>query len=82
MLAKTRNVSKAAAYVRMSRESAYRLRARLRGELFVLAWDSIYLPRFAASDREMDKHHIALVRRGFRPERIGRRPEGTTMSTS
>ena len=46
-LAKTRCVSKAAAHVRMSRESAYRLRSRLAGQLFALAWDSIYLPPFA-----------------------------------
>ena len=67
-LANTRSVTKAAAHVRMSRESAYRLRSRLKGELFALAWDSAYAPRLApVAPAEMDKHHIALARRGAFP---------------
>jgi hypothetical protein len=80
MLAKTRKVSKAAAHVRLSRDSAYRLRSRLKGELFALAWDSLYAPRFAPSGSEMDKHHIAALRLGLRPERIRRWPDSATMS--
>jgi len=41
LLAATGSVTKAAAGVRMSRDSAYRLRSRLKGELFVLAWDRL-----------------------------------------
>ena len=80
MLAKTRNVSRAAACVRMSRESAYRLRSRLRGELFALAWDSVYLPRFAASGSEIDKGHIDALRMGLRPEGAPPRRAGAPMS--
>ena len=46
-------------HVRMSRESAYRLRSRLKGQLFALAWDSVYDPPFSPPLRlEMDKRHI------------------------
>ena len=38
-LRRCRSVSRAAAFVGMSRESAYRLRARPGGGLFALAWD-------------------------------------------
>jgi molybdenum-dependent DNA-binding transcriptional regulator ModE len=38
-LARTRSVSKAAASVGMSRESAYRLRERIEGALFAALWD-------------------------------------------
>jgi hypothetical protein len=38
-LARTRSVSRAAARAGMSRESAYRLRARPAGALFAAAWD-------------------------------------------
>jgi hypothetical protein len=38
-LAHTRSVSKAAASVGMSRESAYRLRERAEGALFAASWD-------------------------------------------
>jgi hypothetical protein len=38
-LARTRSVTAAATSVGMSRESAYRLRARLAGGLFALLWD-------------------------------------------
>ena len=39
MLARTRSVTRAAAAVGMSRESAYRLRSRKGGVLFATAWD-------------------------------------------
>lgn len=38
-LARTRSVTRAAAAAGMSRESAYRLRARRDGALFAAAWD-------------------------------------------
>ena len=38
-LARTRSVTRAAAFAGMSRESAYRLRARRDGALFAAAWD-------------------------------------------
>ena len=38
-LARTRSVTKAAAFVGMSRESAYRLRARRDGALFAATWN-------------------------------------------
>jgi len=74
MLGKTRSVSKAAAHVRMSRESAHRLRARLDGQLFALAWDSVYRPHFAPPAGEVDKRHIAALRLGFPPEGMRRWP--------
>ena len=61
MLAKTRSVAKAAACVRMSRESAYRLRSRLNGELFALAWDSVYAPHLIHFRSDMDKSHMAVI---------------------
>lgn len=39
VLARTRSVTRAAATAGMSRESAYRLRARRDGALFAIAWD-------------------------------------------
>ena len=41
LLAQTRSVSKAAAFVGMSRDSAYRLRRKPGAEEFVAAWDAI-----------------------------------------
>jgi len=38
-VARTRSVTRAAAFAGMSRESAYRLRARREGALFAAAWD-------------------------------------------
>ncbi|WP_454598622.1 hypothetical protein [Qipengyuania sp. SM2507] len=41
-LAETHSVAEAARAVGMSRQSAYRLRTRLRGEPFAMAWDAAY----------------------------------------
>lgn len=41
-LAHTRSVTKAAAFAGMSRESAYRLRARSGGGLFALLWERAF----------------------------------------
>jgi len=62
ILATTRSIARAAACVGMSRESAYRLRSRLKGELFALAWDSAYAAR-RAGERHGQRSHRA------RPER-------------
>lgn len=45
-LAATHNVATAAHEVGMSRQSAYKLRARLRGEPFDLAWDAAFQTAF------------------------------------
>lgn len=47
-LAATHNVSAAAQAVGMSRQSAYKLRARLQGEPFDKAWDAAFQTRFDA----------------------------------
>jgi hypothetical protein len=65
VLARTRCVTRAAAHVRMSRESAYRLRSRVGCELFALAWDSVFAPPLPAAARDMDKRHITLVPGGL-----------------
>ncbi len=44
----TRSVAQAARAVGMSREGAYRLRARPDGALFAARWDQILLRRFAS----------------------------------
>lgn len=58
-LAATHNVAAAARAVGMSRQSAYKLRARMRGEPFDAAWDAAFQARFnvlaeAAMDRAMN----------------------------
>lgn len=70
ILARTRSVSRAAAHVRLSRESAYRLRSRLGCELFALAWDSVFAPRALRPD--MDKVHMTLLPGGLGTEGSGR----------
>jgi len=47
-LASTHSVSAAAREVGMSRQSAYQLRARLRGQPFDLAWDAAFRTAFDA----------------------------------
>lgn len=47
-LAATHNVSAAAREVGMTRQSAYKLRARLKGEPFDLAWDAAFQSAFDA----------------------------------
>lgn len=55
-LAASHNVSAAAREVGMSRQSAYRLRARLRGEPFDLAWDAAFQSSFdALAEAAMDR---------------------------
>ena len=69
MLAKTRSVTTSARAVGMSRESAYRLRARLAGELFALTWDSIMGPRVTPpTQHEVYKSHIEAMCRACGPE--------------
>ena len=52
-LHRTRNVAFAAATVGMSRESAYRLRARPSGAAFGAAWDRILRDKAGHTDRHM-----------------------------
>ena len=68
VLSHSRSVTRAAAAVGMSRESAHRLRARLKGQLFALAWHSIMGPRISRGRREIDESHIAAIRRACGPE--------------
>ncbi len=42
MLAATHSVSRAAQSVGMSRQSAYKLRSRLKGEPFDIAWETAF----------------------------------------
>ncbi|MFW2348936.1 hypothetical protein [Qipengyuania sp.] len=58
-LAATHNVSAAARAVGMGRQSAYKLRARLRGTPFDMAWEAAFATRFdvlaeAALDRALN----------------------------
>lgn len=58
-LAANHNVTAAARAVGMSRQSAYKLRARLRGEPFDAAWEAAFVTRFdvlaeAALDRALN----------------------------
>lgn len=55
-LARTRSVTRAAAAVGMSRESAYRLRARPEGPLFGALWDRALAP---AADGESHNPPLA-----------------------
>jgi hypothetical protein len=48
-LGRSRSVTKAAAATGMSREGAYRLRARSGDSLFALLWDRALLPDLAAN---------------------------------
>jgi hypothetical protein len=68
-LIQTRSVTKAAASVGMSRESAYRLRKRDNGGLFTLLWRAAFAPTTRApTQRELYESHIATIRRGLGPE--------------
>jgi hypothetical protein len=60
----TKNVTKAARTVGMSRESAYRLRARDEGGLFALAWERAFAGGLWQGTRtQVDERHIAAIRR-------------------
>ena len=69
-LARTRSITRAAAAVGMTRESAYRLRARPNGALFAAAWDRV----LAAESHTSAAHATARTdtchpaRRAFRPK--------------
>ncbi|EDL48472.1 hypothetical protein [Erythrobacter sp. SD-21] len=55
-LAATHNVSAAARAVGMSRQSAYKLRARLRGTPFDKGWEAAFVSRFdALADAALDR---------------------------
>jgi hypothetical protein len=69
ILSRTRSVSKAARAVGMSRESAYRLRARDPNGLFAVSWARVFPPRYAVSQAEVDKGHIRAIELACFPER-------------
>jgi hypothetical protein len=58
-LQRTRNVAAAARAAGMSRQAAYRLRARLPGHPFDLAWAAALAPR--AAFRQMTTGYIAAI---------------------
>ena len=66
MLSRIRNVTRAAVAVGMSRESAYRLRARRNGALFAIAWD-----------RAMEGHSL-VVRKPAAAPKIPENPPKVT----
>jgi hypothetical protein len=64
-LTRTRSVTRAAASVGMSRESAHRFRKRDNGGLFTLLWRVALAPKpQPPSPRELYESHIATIRRG------------------
>ena len=61
-LARTGNVSVAARSAGMSRESAYRLRARRPHSLFAAAWDRAVTPALCRPSRaEVEESHIRAI---------------------
>ncbi|MEO0441639.1 MAG: hypothetical protein AAF067_12295 [Pseudomonadota bacterium] len=69
MLAATHNVSAAAKSVGMSRQSAYKLRARLKGAPFDLAWETAFRHGYdnlahAALDRALNGVEVPHYHRG------------------
>ena len=69
MRARTRSVTRAAAACGMSRESAYRLRARRDGALFAIAWD-----------RALEGHNPPGRKRAPAPKSGGNPPKVTKWS--
>ncbi len=68
-LAATHNVSAAAREVGMTRQTAYRLRARLRGQPFDLAWDAAFQTAFdalteAAMERALNGVEVPHLHKG------------------
>jgi hypothetical protein len=68
-LAATHNVSAAAREVGMARQSAYKLRARLKGEPFDYAWDAAFQSFFdalaeVAMDRALNEVEVPHFHRG------------------
>ena len=72
-LAISGSIAKAAAFAGMSRESAYRLRARREGALFGLLWDRILgaapPPREGHIERLSDGRIMRLLGNHYRRER-------------
>ena len=68
-LAATHNVTAAAQAVGMSRQSAYKLRARLRGQPFDKGWEAAFVQRFdvlaeAALDRALNGVEVPHYHKG------------------
>ena len=73
VLATTHNVSAAARAVGMSRQSAYKLRARLKGQPFDMAWDAAFQSAFdrlaeAAMERALNGVEVPHFHKG---EQVG-----------
>jgi hypothetical protein len=82
-LSQTSNVTRAAHAVGMSRESAYRLRARDPHGLFAAAWDgALGGPVWTGSPAEVEQSHIHAIRSGCGTEGRYLRLNGVTRSTS
>lgn len=75
VLARTRSVAAAARVVGMSREGAYRLRARDPHGLFAAAWARALRPaRWPAARAEVDQGHRSALRHALVPEGSRLRP--------
>ena len=74
MLARTRSVTRAAAAVGMSRESAYRLRNRKGGALFATAWDRA----MEGPALSLPKGHRLIVRKPSPAPKIHENPPKVT----
>lgn len=82
-LTRTRSITKAAAAAGMSRESAYRLRARPEGTLFGALWDRALAPVFESESHNRPLtdgwllrllgNHYRRQTNGFWPKRSPRR---------
>jgi len=82
MLARTRSVTAGARAAGMSRESAYRLRARDPRGLFAAAWARAFRARPGPTGAEVDKgHRLAIAAAGL-PERIAIPPSRAAPSIS
>ena len=82
ILAQTRSVSRAAAATGMSRESAYRLRARDPDGLFALLWKRAMQPRPGPRLRQVDQGHRPVALAAPATEGKGRAPKLAARSTS
>lgn len=63
-LAAARSITAAARAAGMSRESAYRLRARADGSLFAHLWDLALAPAIAPEQRRPDEGHVDALTNG------------------
>lgn len=81
-LARTRRVTAAARAAGMSRESAYRLRAREPDGLFAAAWAAAFGTGLALKPAEVEQGHIRAVRDACGTEGANLRLKSRRASTS